>query len=187
MLIGYARVSTGDQRLTLQIDALKEAGCDRIFEDLLSGTANSRPGLEQALEFARDGDLIVVWRLDRLSRSLRDLIDTVELLKGRGVQLKSLKESIDTSSSSGQLIFHLFGALAEFERNLIKERTQAGLEAARARGRRGGRAPALDKNERDLAVQLYDEKNHSIVQICKMMNISKPTLYRYVRLGRLGK
>ena len=187
MLIGYARVSTGDQRLTLQIDALKEAGCDRIFEDLLSGASNNRPGLEQALEFARDGDMIVVWRLDRLSRSLRDLIDTVAMLKGRGVQLKSLKESIDTSSSSGQLIFHLFGALAEFERNLIKERTQAGLEAARARGRRGGRSPALDKNERALAVQLYDEKNHSIVQICKMMNISKPTLYKYVRLGRLEK
>ena len=130
--------------------------------------------------------MLVVWRLGRLSRSLRDLIDTVTLLKGRGVQLKSLKESIDTSSSSGQLTFHLFGALAEFERNLIQERTQAGLEAACARGRRGGREPALDKNKRDLAVRLYNEKNHSIVQICQMMNISKSTLYKYVRMGVWG-
>ena len=128
MLIGYARVSTGDQSLMLQIDALKEVGCERIFEDQVSGSVNRRPSLEQALKFSRTGDMLVVWRLDRLSRSLRDIIESVTLLEARGVQLKSLHESIDTASSSGKLIFHLFGALAEFERNLIKERTLAGLQ-----------------------------------------------------------
>ena len=165
MLIGFARVSTGDQSLTLQIDALEEVGGARIFQDQVSGSVNSRPSLEQALKFARTRDILVVWRLDRLSRSLRDLLDTVTLLKSRGVQLKSLKESIDTSSSSGQLTFYLFGALAEFERNLIRVRTQAGLQATRARGRKGGRPQALDKNKRNLAVKLYNEKIHSIVQI----------------------
>ena len=131
------RVSTGDQSLTLQIDALEEAGCERVFQDQVSGIVNTRPNFNQALNFARPGDTLVVWRLDRLSRSLRDLIETVTLLESRGVQLKSLHESIDTASSSGKLIFHLFGALAEFERNLIKERTLAGLQVARARGRKG--------------------------------------------------
>ena len=181
MLIGYARVSTGDQSLTLQIDALDEERCERVFQDQVSGIANTRPNLNQALNFARSGDTLVVWRLDRLSRSLRDLIETVTLLESRGVQLKSPHESIDTASSSGKLIFHLFGALAEFERNLIRERTQAGLQAARARGRKGGRPKALDSNQRNLVVKLYDERKHSVVQICRMMNISKPTLYKYVR------
>ena len=157
MLIGYARVSTGDQSLTLQIDALEEAGCERVFQDQVSGIVNTRPNLNQALNFARPGDTLVVWRLDRLSRSLRDLIETVTLLESRGVQLKSLHESIDTASSSGKLIFHLFGALAEFERNLIKERTLAGLQAARARGRKGGRPPSLDAEKRKLAVKLYNQ------------------------------
>ena len=155
MLIGYARVSTGDQSLTLQIDALEEAGCKRVFQDKISGIVNSRPNLNQALNFARSGDTLIVWRLDRLSRSLRDLIETVTLLESREVQLKSLHESIDTASSSGKLIFHLFGALAEFERNLIKERTLAGLQAARARGRKGGRPPSLDAEKRKLAIKLY--------------------------------
>ena len=183
MLIGYARVSTGDQSLALQMDALEVAGCERIFSDQISGIVNTRPNLNQALKFARLGDTLVVWRLDRLSRSLRDLIETVTLLESRGVQLKSLHESIDTSSSSGKLIFHLFGALAEFERNLIKERTLAGLRAARARGRKGGRPPALDAEKRKLAVKLYNDKNYSVNQICQMMGISKPTLYKYVRIS----
>ena len=127
------------------------------------------------------GDTLVVWRLDRLSRSLRDLIETVTLLESRGVQLKSLHESIDTASSSGKLIFHLFGALAEFERNLIKDRTLAGLQAARARGRKGGRPSSLDAEKRKLAVKLYNDKNYSVNQICQVMGISKPTLYKYVR------
>ena len=174
MLIGYARVSTGDQSFTLQIDALEEAGCERVFQDQVSGVVNTRPNLNQALNFARPGDTLVVWRLDRLSRSLRYLIETVTLLESRGVQLKSLHESIDTASSSGKLIFHLFGALAEFERNLIKERTRAGLQAARARGRKGGRPPALDAAKRKLAVKLYNDKNYSVNQICQVMGISKP-------------
>ena len=137
MLIGYARVSTGDQSLSLQIDALEGTGCERIFKDQVSGSIKDRPSLEQALHFAREGDTLVIWRLDRLSRSLRDLIDTVTHLESRNVQLKCLHESIDTSSSSGKLVFHLFGALAEFERNLIKERTLAGLQAARSKGTNG--------------------------------------------------
>ena len=185
MLIGYARVSTGDQSLTLQIDALDEAGCEQIFQDQVSGIVKTRPNLNQALNFARSGDTLVVWRLDRLSRSLRDLIETVTLLESRAIQLKSLHESIDTASSSGKLIFHLFGALAEFERNLIKERTLAGLQAARARGRKGGRPPSLDADKQKLAVNLYNEKKHSVNQICQMMGISKPTLYKYVKMGNL--
>ena len=185
MLIGYARVSTGDQSLTLQIDALEEAGCDRVFQEKVSGIVNTRPNLNQALNFARPGDTLVVWRLDRLSRSLRNLIETVTLLESRGVQLKSLHESIDTASSSGKLIFHLFGALAEFERNLIKERTLAGLQAARARGRKGGRPPSLDAEKRKLVAKLYSEKNHSVNQICQIMGISKPTLYKYVQAERV--
>ena len=184
MLIGYARVSTGDQSLILQIDALEEAGCERVFRDQISGVVNTRPNLNQALNFARPGDTLVVWRLDRLSRSLRDLIETVTLLESRGVQLKSLHESIDTESSSGKLIFHLFGALAEFERNLIKERTLAGLHAARARGRKGGRPPSLVSEKRKLVVKLYLERNYSVSQICQMMGISKPTLYKYVKASR---
>ena len=183
MLIGYARVSTGDQSLTLQIDALEESGCERIFQDKISGIVNTRPNLNQALNFARPGDTLVVWRLDRLSRSLRDLIETVTLLESRGVQLQSLHESIDTASSSGKLIFHLFGALAEFERNLIKERTLAGLQAARARGRKGGRPSSLDAEKRKLAVKLYNDKNYSVNQVCQVMGISKPTLYKYVRVS----
>jgi len=137
-------------------------------------------GLNQALQYARAGDTIVVWRLDRLSRSLKDLIEMVTLLESKGIGLKSLQEAIDTSSSSGKLIFHIFGALAEFERNLIRERTQAGLQAARARGRKGGRPKALNKDKQALAVKLYDEKKHTVAQICEMMGISKPTLYKYI-------
>lgn len=180
MLIGYARVSTDDQNLDLQKDELQKIGCDRIFEDHTSGAKSDRPGLKDTLDYVREGDVLVVWRLDRLSRSLKDLIEMVSLLDSRGIGLKSLHESIDTSSSSGKLIFHMFGALAEFERNLIRERTQAGLKAARARGRKGGRPKALDSDKRALAVKLYEEKNHTVSQICQMMGISKPTLYKYL-------
>jgi len=180
MLVGYARVSTDDQNLNLQRDALDQAGCEQIFKDQLSGAKAERPGLHQALQYARAGDTIVVWRLDRLSRSLKDLIEMVTLLESKGIGLKSLQEAIDTSSSSGKLIFHIFGALAEFERNLIRERTQAGLQAARARGRKGGRPKSLNKDKQALAVKLYDEKKHTVDQICEMMGISKPTLYKYI-------
>jgi DNA invertase Pin-like site-specific DNA recombinase len=180
MLIGYARISTDDQNLDLQKDALNKLECTRIFEDRESGAKAQRPGLRAALDYARKGDTIVVWRLDRLSRSLKDLIEMVSRLDSKGIGLKSIHESIDTSSSSGKLIFHIFGALAEFERNLIRERTQAGLQAARARGRKGGRPKSLAPDKRALAVKLYDEKKHTIVQICQMMEISKPTLYKYI-------
>lgn len=184
MLIGYARVSTDDQNLDLQRDALNQAGCDQIFEDQLSGAKAERPGLHEALRYARSGDTLVVWRLDRLSRSLKDLIEMVILLESDGVGLKSLQEAIDTTSSSGRLIFHIFGALAEFERNLIRERTQAGLQAARARGRKGGRPKALNTDKQALAVKLYDEKKHTVGQICQIMGISKPTLYKYIEAAR---
>jgi DNA invertase Pin-like site-specific DNA recombinase len=180
MLIGYARVSTDDQNLDLQRDALTLAGCSKQYEDKESGAKAERPGLLTALEVLRDGDTLVVWRLDRLGRSLKDLIALVEKLEKNGVALKSLQENIDTGSNGGKLVFHLFGALAEFERNLIRERTQAGLSAARARGRTGGRPKALDSNKRQLAVRLYHERQHSIDEICRMMSISKPTLYSYL-------
>jgi DNA invertase Pin-like site-specific DNA recombinase len=170
----------------LQKDALTRAGCERILEDQQSGSKAERPGLQTALDYARKGDTLVVWRLDRLSRSLKDLIEMVTQLESRGIGLKSLQESLDTSSSSGKLIFHIFGALAEFERNLIRERTQAGLQAARARGRKGGRPKSLDADKRALAVQLYEDKNHTVKQICQMMGISKPTLYEYIDAHRAG-
>ena len=184
MLIGYARVSTDDQKLNLQQDALNAAGCEKIFEDYLSGARATRPGLTSALEMVRSGDTLVVWRLDRLGRSLKDLIQLTETLKQRSIGLQSLQESIDTTTSSGQLIFHLFGALAEFERNLIRERTNAGLVAARARGKLGGRPKALDPNKRQLAVKLYNDRQYPIGEICQMMGISKPTLYNYVAEGQ---
>ena len=180
MLIGYSRVSTIEQNLELQNDALINAGCEKFFEDTMSGVKASRPGLDNAMDFARPGDCIVVWRLDRLGRSLKDLITLVNRLEDQGVGLQSLQEAIDTTTSAGKLIFHVFGALAEFERNLIVERTMAGLAAARARGRKGGRPKALNDEKRKLAVKLYNKKECTITEICEMMKISKPTLYKYI-------
>jgi DNA invertase Pin-like site-specific DNA recombinase len=181
MKIGYARVSTLDQNPDLQKDALEKAGCEKVIVDQVSGTVAQRPGLEKVKELLRDGDTLVVWRLDRLGRSLRDLIEWVRYLDEQGVGLQSIHEAIDTSTPTGKLTFHLFGALAEFERNLIQERTQAGLAAARARGRRGGRRKTLDAEKRGLAVDLYQEKKMPVGKICELMGISKPTLYSYVR------
>jgi len=179
-LIGYARISTDDQNLNLQKDALQLAGCEKIYSDRISGAKAQRPGLSSSLEVSRTGDVLVVWRLDRLVRSLKDLIEIMSTLDERGIGLQSLQESISTTNNSGRLIFHLFGALAEFERNLIRERTTAGLVAARTRGHRGGRPKALDPAKRQLAVKLYTEKQHTIIEICKLMGISKPTLYNYI-------
>lgn len=181
MKIGYARVSTVDQNLDFQRDALTSAGCEVVIEDEASGATAFRPGLEKVREQLRKGDVLVVWRLDRLGRSLKDLIAWVSYLDERNVGLVSLHESIDTSSSTGKLTFHLFGALAEFERNLIRDRTEAGLAAARTRGKKGGRPKALSQDKRKLAVQLYKEGETPIATICSMMQISKPTLYAYVR------
>lgn len=181
MKLGYARVSTNEQDLSLQLDALKEAGCEKTFQDRVSGAKAERPGLQEALHYLRKGDTLVVWRLDRLGRSLKHLIETVNDLEERGIGFQSLQESIDTTTSSGRLVFHIFGALAEFERNLIRERTQAGLEAARARGRKGGRPKSLDVKKTELLYELYDSKKHTVKEICELMGISRPTLYSYLR------
>ncbi len=181
MLIGYARVSTTDQTLNLQKDALEQAGCSNIFTDTISGAKTERVGLEQALAYVRPGDTLVVWRLDRLGRSLRHLIETITTLHDRGIGFKSITENIDTTTSGGKLVFHIFGALAEFEREIIRERTKAGLLAARARGRRGGRPKALKDKKIAMAQALYNDKKNSVAEICKTLNISRATLYRYVQ------
>jgi DNA invertase Pin-like site-specific DNA recombinase len=180
MLIGYARVSTYEQTLNLQKDALQHAGCDRIFTDTASGAKTERKGLEEALNYVRNGDTLVVWRLDRLGRSLPHLITTMTALEERGIGFKSLTENIDTTTSGGKLIFHIFGALAEFERNLIKERTQAGLTAARARGKKGGRPTVITVQKRSIAQELYDT-GHPIMDICRTLKISRATLYRSIK------
>lgn len=183
MLIGYARVSTDDQKLDLQKDALLKVGCEKIFDDHMSGAKAERPGLTKALDMCRDGDTLVIWRLDRLGRSIKNLIELAEVLDKRGIGLMSCQESIDTNTSGGKLLFHMFGALAEFERNLLIELTNAGLVAARARGKTGGRPKALDANKRALAVKLYEEKNHTINQICSIMHVGRTTLYKYLDLN----
>ncbi len=183
--IGYARVSKHEQNLELQLDRLKEKGCIRIFSDKISGATFERKELDAALTFLRPGDVFVVWKLDRLGRSLRHLIDTITKLNERNVGFISLTESIDTTTPGGKLIFHIMGALAEFERDLIRERTNAGLEAARARGKKGGRPKTLPTSSKvALAQKLYADKSNSIEDICKNLRISKPTLYRYVNLGK---
>ena len=181
MIIGYARVSTEDQNLDLQIDAMKEAGCDRIYEDKISGSKTERDGLDKALNSVREGDTLVVWKLDRLGRSLQHLITVVNKLKDGGVYFRSLKENLDTSSSTGKLIFHIFGALAEFERDIIRERTMAGLAAARARGRVGGRPKIMDEGKIKLAKTLMVDHSRSIGEICEIIGVSKATLYRYTK------
>lgn len=186
MLIGYARVSSNDQNLNLQKDALKKAGCEKIFVDKESGLLSARPGLERALETLRKGDTLLVWRLDRLGRSLKHLIQLMGELEKKKISFRSLQESINTVSPGGKLIFHMFGALAEFERNLIRERTMAGLAAARARGRKGGRPKSLDSKQQEAAIELYNQRNHSVQEICSIMGISKTTLYHYLHSHRTG-
>ena len=180
MLIGYARVSLQEQDLTLQQDALKKEGCEKIFVDRVTGVKKSRLGLDRAMEALRKDDTLVVWRLDRLGRSLKHLIEIVGNLEEKGIGFKSIQEEINTMTSGGKLVFHIFGALAEFERNLIRERTCAGLASARARGRMGGRPRALNYHKKKLAIKLYKERVHTVNHICKIMGISKMTLYRYI-------
>src|SRR5208283_3754073 len=169
MLIGYARVSTIDQHLELQTDALLAAGCERIFSDTASGAKTDRPGLTEALKHCRHGDTLVVWKLDRLGRSLPHLVETVCDLVARNVGFKSLQENIDTTTSGGKLIFHIFASLAEFERDLIRERTRAGLSAARARGRKGGRPRSVDQKKVKAALSLKNDKDHTIKEICQIL------------------
>lgn len=190
MLIGYARVSTHEQTLDLQLDALKQAGCNPIktYTDTISSAKAERPGLKQALDQLRERDTLVVWCLDRLGRSLQELITLVNGIRAKDAGFKSLTENMDTTTSGGKLVFHFFGGLAEFERDIIRERTNAGLQAARARGRRGGRPP-LDKDPAkrkkiDMAIALHGDPNHSVEDICHTLHISRATLYRYVGKGK---
>jgi DNA invertase Pin-like site-specific DNA recombinase len=182
MDIGYARVSTGEQTLALQLDALTNAGCGTIYEETASGAKAERPVLGEVLSYLRSGDTLVVWRLDRLGRSLKHLIEVVAQLSERGIGFKSLTEQIDTTTPGGKLIFHVFGALAEFERDLIRERTQAGLAAARARGRLGGRPKKLaDAKQLELARTLYEGGQTDVATICRTLGISRATLYRALK------
>jgi len=185
MKIGYARVSTRDQKLDLQIDALKMAGCEKIFSDVISGASKERPNLDAMLAHCRRGDTIVVYKLDRLGRSLIHLVNLMNKFMEDGIHLKSLTDNIDTLTSQGKLMFNVFASLAEFERDLIRERTQAGLKAARARGRLGGRPKGLSKEAEATsyaAVALYRERKLSVQQIADRLGISKMTLYKYLRL-----
>ena len=180
MRIGYARVSTGEQKLDLQLDALEAANCERTYTDTISGATSSRPELDQCLEHLREGDTLVVWRLDRFGRSLKDLVTKIEALDERGVEFVSLTEGIDTTTAQGRLAFHLFGALAEFEREIARERTMAGLRAARERGRVGGRPRALSEDDMPQVQALMKDPDVSTAQICERFDVSKATLYRYV-------
>ena len=187
MKIGYIRVSRDKQTTALQEDAMKREQCERVFIDKMSGKRFDRPEFLRMLDMARPGDVIVVWRLDRLGRSLKQLIETVTLLGSRGIELRSLKESIDTATPTGKLMFHIVAAMAEFERDVISERTQTGLEAARARGRRGGRPKAIQKIEpRNLAraKELYAAKSNTIAEVMQMTGFkSRNTFYKYVVNG----
>ncbi len=184
MLVGYARVSTQDQDPALQLDALKAAGCEKVFTEKASGAQRERPQLQAALDYMREGDTLVIWKLDRLARSLKQLIETVEGLATRGIGLRSLTEAIDTTTSGGKLIFHIFGALAEFERGVIRERTRAGLDAARARGRTGGRPPALSPDDLAAAKALLRDPDITVEQVARRLGVVPSTLYRHIPGGR---
>ena len=178
MLISYARISTLDQTLALQQDALTAAGCEQLYTDTASGSVTERPGLSQALSHLRAGDTLVVWRLDRLGRSLPHLIETVRRLQEGGIGFRSLQEQLDTKTSGGKLVFHVFGALAEFERDLVRERTHAGLAAARARGRLFGRPRRLTPQQVKQLRSLAKDERNTVGEICQTLEISRATYYR---------
>ena len=180
-LVGYARVSTDEQNLALQLDALKQAGCERVYKDVGSGSLKHRPELDACIDYLRAADTLVVWRLDRLGRGLKHLIEAIEQLHAREIGFRSLTEAIDTTTNAGMLQFHIFGALAEFERQIIRERTRAGLAAARARGRLGGRPALLTPDKLDLA-RLMRQQKRTMPQIAKALGVSRATLYRHLTL-----
>ncbi|MFA6922603.1 MAG: recombinase family protein [Gallionella sp.] len=184
MLVGYARVSTQDQKADLQTDALQAAGCEKIFTEKASGAQRDRPELKASLEYIRAGDMLIVWKLDRLARSIKQLIETVEDLEKRGIGFKSLTENIDTTTSGGKLIFHIFASLAEFERSIIQERTKAGLDAARARGKRGGRPPALTDKDIQAAKAMLADPNITVEEVATRLKVAPSTLYRHIKGGR---
>jgi DNA invertase Pin-like site-specific DNA recombinase len=179
-LVGYARVSTQDQNPQLQQDALGKAGCEEIFVDKASGTLAERPRLSKAMDYLREGDVLCVWRLDRLGRSLKHLVQVVADLESRGVGFRSLTEGIDTTTATGRLVFHIFASLAEFERDLTVERTKAGLAAARARGRRGGRKPSLTPTKVQVARQMHAEGASTVSEIASVLGVSRATIYRHL-------
>ncbi|MDR1926305.1 MAG: recombinase family protein [Endomicrobium sp.] len=181
MLVGYSRVSTNDQSLDSQIDQLKKVGCERIFTDIVSGSKSERKNLTEMLDFVREGDTIVVCRLDRLGRGLKDLIDIITFLEKREINFKSISESMDTSTSTGKLLFHVAGAFAEFERNIIRERTNAGLASARARGRVGGRPKKMNVEQIQALKNMHQDKNISIKVITDTFGISMATMYNYLK------
>lgn len=181
MKIGYARVSTDDQTTDLQKDALTKAGCEKTFTDTASGSKTDRPELARCMEQLRGGDTLVVWKLDRLGRSLKHLLGVVEELQGNGVAFSSLTEGFDTSTKGGKLFFHIFGALAEFERDVIIERTHAGLAAARARGRMGGRPAALNAKQIVTLKKMHESKKHPVADIARTFGISRVTVYEYLK------
>ena len=184
-LVGYARVSTRQQDLALQLDALNQAGCERIFRDVGSGTLRKRPQLDACLEYLRSGDTLVVWRLDWLGRSLRHLVDVIAALEQRHVALHSLREAIDTTTANGRLQLHLFAALAEFERELIRERSQAGREVAKAAGRLGGRPMKLTAEKKAAALAMRDRGDMSMAQIARALGVGRTTLYDHLDLPPL--
>lgn len=186
MLVGYARVSTQDQNPALQLDALKAAGCEKVFTEKASGAQRDRPELAAALSYMRPGDSLVVWKLDRLARSMPQLIDTVSRLEDQGIGFRSLTEAIDTTTAGGKLVFHIFGALAEFERSVIRERTRAGLKAARDRGRKGGRPPALSAPDLAAAKALLRDPAITVDEVAMRLKVSPATLYRHLPGGRGG-
>ncbi len=184
MLVGYARVSTDEQNPALQLDALTAAGCVKLFTEQRSGAQRDRPELLAALDYVRSGDTLVIWKLDRLARSLAQLIETVTLLESRQIGLRSLTEQLDTATAGGRLIFHVFGALAEFERQVIRERTTAGLAAARARGKVGGRPRALSAKDLTVAKALLANPALTVEDVAARLSVSPATLYRYLPGGR---
>jgi DNA invertase Pin-like site-specific DNA recombinase len=184
MLIGYARVSTRDQRPDLQMDALREAGCERVFQETVSGAKRDRPELKAAVDFMRIGDTLVVWKLDRLARSTRQLLETVEDFEQRGIGLKTITQNIDTTNAGGRLIFTVFSAIAEFEREIIRERTLAGLDAARSRGRKGGRPRALTEKDLKQARALLADPEISVEDVARRLGVGTSTLYRYLPAAR---
>lgn len=189
MKIGYARVSTRDQNLALQLDALQKEGCKKIYEEKISGAKANRQELRRMIEHLREGDVVVIWKLDRLGRSLRDLVNLVTEIQDKGAGLKSLNDAIDTTTPQGKLTFHLFAALAEFERDIIRERTKAGLASARARGRKGGRPRGISKAAMDKAIiaeSLYRQQQMSVAEISRHLGIAKSTFYKYLKLRGVG-
>ena len=187
MLVGYCRVSTNDQNLDSQIDLLKKAGCTKIFKDIVSGSKAERVGLAEMIDYVREGDIVVVYRLDRLARGLIDLLELMEKFKNKNIGFRSISENLDTTTPTGKLMFHITGAFAEFERNIIRERTRAGLESARARGRKGGRPSLITPEKIQMAKTLHANTKLAIPDILKTMGVTRALFYKMLSIGKNNK